>query len=52
MSSRNSDEAVRDSVLEAFELSLEAQLRAIRRLRTSVEEPLELKEYVADRHGI
>jgi len=37
-------DTIRDSILDAFEASLEAQLRAIKRLRTPIEESSELKK--------
>jgi hypothetical protein len=43
MSLSNHD-TIRDAILEVLENSLEAQLRAVRRLRTPLEEPLELKQ--------
>jgi hypothetical protein len=43
MPSPNID-VIRDSVLEAVEITLEAQLRAIKRLRTADEKPLEPKK--------
>lgn len=42
MSSDNHN-TIRDSVLEAIEVSLEAQLRAVRRLRVPAEEPSKQK---------